>query len=101
MNKIVIEFDKKKASDKNVMIEELMTKTDGIFERRNFTKEGTGIYIGKDDFDFMVVAGVLQQLEWFKEFVSKWLWYEYEDDADSIELDDDPVDLIKRYELSK
>lgn len=81
----------KKASDKNVMIEKILETTDRVFEDHNITKKETGVYIGSDVFDVMVAVGILFKQEWFKAFVSKWLWYED---------NEVPVDLIKKFELS-
>lgn len=90
MNKIVVEFNKEKAAEKNVTMEELMRKTDIVFEKCDFVKEKNGVYYSKDDFDFMVVVGVLVDLEWFTSFISKWDWYE-----DGV----GPIDIMERFEI--
>ena len=85
--------------DKNE-IDDMYYIIDKLFEEKNIVPSEQGIYIGYDNevdeisgdlFSFLVIAGVLSEIDWFRKKIYKWNWYE----------DGEVENLIDTFEIRK
>ena len=96
MLKMVVKFDKEKAKEDAIAVEQLYSKLDKRFAKRNLKVCENGVYVDKgneeDLMQFMIMASALAGIEWFVKYIKQWFWYEESEE---------PEDLIKVFELAR
>lgn len=98
MLKMVIEFDEEKIKEEGKYdVQKMYAHLDENFVKSGLKVVAQGGYTDsgneEDLNEFMALATVLSDVEWFIKYVKKWDWYE----EDLTE----PEDLIKTFELTK
>ena len=90
MQKMLIQLDEKKIiEDDEYFKEDLWKAIDKVFEERQCIKEinndSSVTYCGnpnRDNYlaDFSIAYMTLNSTKWFARYVSKWIWYDNDDD---------------------